>query len=148
VRHSSVLLALLLLLAACQPRGDDAAAIRDLVAREAQGVVQQDIAALMALWADDAVVTDAAHTPDNPADDLVWRGQDAIRNRYVYLVFPGGATEAGPVDLRLEMASDRATAYSTTHIGNETSPGGDRWTFVRRGGRWLIQSLTYNLEGR
>ncbi|MGQ9586577.1 MAG: YybH family protein [Anaerolineae bacterium] len=136
------------LLVACQEEWDDAAAVRALLVQEAQGVVEQDIETLMALWAEDGVITDAAHTPDDPADDLVWRGRDAIRDRYVHLVFPGGAMEAGPEDLRVEMEGDRATAWATTHIGEEVSPEGDRWTFVRRRGRWLIASLTYNLEQR
>jgi ketosteroid isomerase-like protein len=139
-------LILLLLPAGCAGRPDDRAAILDLLRQEAQGVVAQDLGALMALWAEDAVVTDAAHTPDDPSDDLVWRGRDAIRDRYVHLVFPGGAKEAGPLDVRIEVRGDRATAWATTHIGEEIAPGGDRWTFVRRGGRWLLESLTYNLE--
>ncbi|MBC7224206.1 MAG: nuclear transport factor 2 family protein [Anaerolineae bacterium] len=146
MRQLLVALALLLLLAGCRAGTDDRAAILDLLRREAEGVVAQDLEALMALWAEDAVVTDAAHTPDNPADDLVWRGRDAIRDRYVHVVFPGGAREAGPLDVRIEVRGERATAWATTRIGDEVAPGGDRWTFVRRGGRWLLESLTYNLE--
>lgn len=146
MRRLTGALALLFLLAGCGGGSDDRAALLDLLQREAQGVVAQDLDALMALWAEDAVVTDAAHTPDDPSDDLVWRGRDAIRDRYVYLVFPGGAKEAGPLDVRLEVHGDRATAWATTHIGGEVAPGGDRWTFVRQGGRWYLESLTYNLE--
>jgi len=80
---------ILLLLAGCQKEQDDCAAIQELLAREAQGMVEQDVRALMDLWVEDAVVTDAAHTPDDPSDDLVWRGWDAVRDRYVYIVFPG-----------------------------------------------------------
>lgn len=141
-----VVLALSLLLTGCRAGADDRAAILDLLHREAKGVVTQDLEALMALWAEDAVVTDAAHTPDDPTDDLVWRGRDAIRDRYVHLVFPGGAKEAGPLDVQITLQADRATAWATTRIGDEVAPGGDRWTFVRRGGRWLLESLTYNLE--
>lgn len=133
-------------LAGCGGKSDDPAAILDLLQQEAQGVVAQDLDALMALWAEEAVVTDAAHTPDDPSDDLVWRGRDAIRDRYVHLVFPGGAKEAGPLDVRLEVHGDRATAWATTRIGDEVAPGGDHWTFVRREGRWYLESLTYNLE--
>ncbi|NLE75925.1 MAG: SnoaL-like domain-containing protein [Chloroflexi bacterium] len=121
-------------------------AIRDLVAREAQAVVAQDLDVLMELWASTAVVTDAGFTPNDASDDLVWRGDDALRDRYIFEVFPGGAAAAGPTELEVEVQGDRATARSTTRVGSEVSPGGDRWTFVRRDGRWLIQSLTYNLE--
>ena len=52
-------------------------------------------------------------------------------NRLVHFSVPEGAT---------------ATAVGTSTIGAEVSPGGDRWTFVKRDGRWWISSLTYNLE--
>jgi hypothetical protein len=143
-----VLAAWLLLssLAACGGSRDDAAAIEALLIQEAQGVLRRDIRTLMSLWDEDGVITDAAHTPDDPTDDTVWRGLDAIRNRYVYIVFPGGATEAEPRDVQITIEGRQATAQSTTSIDSELSPGGDRWTFVQRGGRWLIASLTYNLE--
>ena len=136
----------LLLLAGCASRGDDALAIDNLVRQEGQGVVAQDLEALMPLWHAEAVITDANHTPDDPTDDTVWHGADAIRDRYIYLVFPGGATTATPRDLSMEFKGRRATARSTTQIEGEISPGGDRWGFVRDGDRWTIDSLTYNLE--
>ncbi len=129
------------------PKGiSDEEAIRQLIVAEGQGVVSQDVTALMALWATDAVVTDAKHTPDQPADDATWRGRDAIRSRYVVLVFPGNPQAAGAADVKVTVEGDRATAISTTIIGQEVSPGGDRWTFAKREGRWWITGLTYNLE--
>jgi hypothetical protein len=100
----------------------------------------------MGLWAEDAVIVDAKHTPDDPSDDARWRGRDAIRERYVVLVLPGNPTVAGAADVEITIDGDTASAVSTTIIGDEVSPGGDRWTFVRRDGRWWITSLTYNLE--
>ena len=128
-----------------QPATDEEA-IRQLVVLEGQDVVAQDINGLMDLWAPDAVVTDAKHTPDNPDDDAHWRGRDAIRDRYVVLVLPGNPGINSPVDIQITIDGDKATATSTTHIGDETSPGGDRWEFVKRDGRWWIMGLTYNLE--
>lgn len=125
---------------------DPNAAINQLLRLEGEGVVAQDIAALMDLWLSEGVVTDAKHTPDDPKDDATWRGRDAIRERYQVLVFPAAPAAAGPVDVQIVLDGDRATATSTTRIGNEVSPGGDRWTFVKRDGRWWIESLTYNLE--
>ncbi len=128
-----------------QPATDEEA-IRQLIRSEGQSVVSQDIDGLMNLWAPDAVIADAKHTPDNPNDDARWTGRDAIRERYVVLVFPGNPISAGAVDVKIEVQGDKATAASTTVIGNEVSPGGDRWTFARREGRWWITGLTYNLE--
>ena len=125
---------------------DDAEAVRRLIADEGAAVVRQDIAALMDLWAADAVVTDAKHTPDDATDDATWQGRDAIRSRYVVLVFPGNPQSAGGQDVRVDVTGDRAAATSTTAIGSEVSAGGDRWTFVKRDGRWWIATLTYTLE--
>jgi len=124
----------------------DEEAILQLLAAEGEGVVQQDIERLMEIWAEDGVVMDARHTPDDGSDDLTWRGRDAIRQRYVTLVFPGHPSTAGAADVQLSIEGDAAEALSTTRIGSEIAPGGDRWTFARREGRWLITSLTYNLE--
>lgn len=121
-------------------------AIRQLILAEGRGVVSQDIAGLMDLWAPDGVITDAKHTPDDPNDDARWSGRDAIRERYVVLVFPGNPLSAGALDITLELQGDQASAISTTAIGNEVAPGGDRWTFVKKDGRWWITGLTYNLE--
>ena len=100
----------------------------------------------MDLWADDGVVTDAKHTPGDASDDATWRGKDAIRSRYVTLVFPGNPQAGGARDVKVQLAGETASATSTTVIGSEVAQGGDRWTFVKRDGRWWIESLTYNLE--
>jgi ketosteroid isomerase-like protein len=125
---------------------DDEEAVWQLIAGEGAAVVRQDTGALMDLWAEDAIVTDAKHTPDSVSDDATWQGKDAIRSRYGVLVFPGNPQAAGARDVQVQVSGDRASATSTTAIGNEVSQGGDRWTFVRRDGRWWIASLTYNLE--
>ncbi len=125
---------------------DPEEAIRQLLRLEGEGVVAQDIDALMALWLAEGVVADAKHTPDNTQDDARWRGHAAIRERYQVLVFPGAPSVAGAVEVQITLDGDKATAVSTTRIGDEVSPGGDRWTFVKRDGRWYIESLMYNLE--
>ncbi|PKO21108.1 MAG: hypothetical protein CVU38_16445 [Chloroflexi bacterium HGW-Chloroflexi-1] len=130
-----------------QPASDEEA-IRQLILLEGQGVVSQDIDGLMGLWAEDAVVADARHTPDDGTDDARWQGRDAIRERYVVLVFPGNPTAAGATDVAITIEGYTAVATSTTVIGGEVSPGGDRWTFAKRDGRWWITGLTYNLEAR
>lgn len=126
----------------------DEAAIRQLVQAESEGVVRQDMTLLFEIWAEDAIVTDAKHTPDTSDDDAVWNGIDAILDRYVILVFPGNPQSAGPIDVEITIDGDQATARSTTKIGDEVSPGGDLWTFIRCGDRWCIDTLTYNLESK
>ncbi len=108
--------------------------------------MSQEIDALMALWADGSYVANAKHTPDDPEDDQFWRDKDAIRHRYVRTVFPGAPAAAVPADLTIAITGDQADVRSTTQIGGEISPAGDRWTLVKRGDCWLIESLTYNLE--
>jgi hypothetical protein len=128
-----------------QPANDDEA-IRRLIADEGAGLVRQDTGALMDLWADDAVITDAKQTPDNLSDDLTRQGKDAIRSRYVVLVFPGRPQPTDANDVQVQFAGDRPTVGRTTATGSGLNQGSDRWTFVMRGGRWRIESLTYNLE--
>jgi ketosteroid isomerase-like protein len=153
MKHLGLVL-LVLLLAACgsssptAPRnqGDPESALRQLLVAEAEAVVEQDIERLAELWAEDGVVIDARHTADNQGDDAIWRGRDAILDRYMVLVFPGNPQFAEPTDIMITITGDAAQAASTTHIGEEVSPAGDRWEFRFAGGRWWITSLTYNLE--
>ncbi|MBX7237258.1 MAG: nuclear transport factor 2 family protein [Caldilineales bacterium] len=145
---------LVLLLAACRPtspvaprsQSDDQTALRQLLLAEAEAVVKQDVERLAGLWAADGVVIDARHTADNQGDDATWRGRDAILDRYMVLVFPGNPQFAEPTDISFEISGDTAKAVSTTRIGDEVSPAGDRWEFRFADGRWWITSLTYNLE--
>ncbi|MFQ6001981.1 MAG: YybH family protein [Anaerolineae bacterium] len=155
---------ILLLVAACgptaapatpsgpSPRGTDTPtpasdeeAILQLLAAEAEGVVQQDIDRLMDLWAPDGVVTDANHTPDDPSDDLVWEGAEAIKERYL-VIFQSFPTQATHPDVELTISGDTAEATTTTTIGVDMAPKGDKWTFAKIEGRWYITSLTFNLE--
>jgi ketosteroid isomerase-like protein len=126
----------------------DEEAVMQLLAAEGESLLEQDIDRLMEIWAEDGVIVDARHTPDDTDDDLTWRGKDAIRQRYVTLVFPGNPAVAGPKDAQVTVKGDTAEVSSTTQIGTEVAPGGDQWTFARRDGVWLITSLTYNLETR
>ena len=138
-----------------RPRGTDTPtpasdeeAIMQLMNAEAEGVVSQDIDRLMEIWDQDGVVTDANHTPDNPADDRLWPGIVAIRERYVNEIFPSAPSSVTHPDVELTIEGNSATAISTSTIGIDHAPGGDRWTFARRDGRWLITSLTFNLEAQ
>lgn len=125
---------------------DDASAIEATLVAEGTFVARKNIDALMDLWAADAIVTDAGHTPDNPADDRHWRGTDAIRQRYAYRVFPNAPADVPPKAFDIAISGDTAVITGTTRIGDEVSPGGDLWTVRRQSGCWVLQSLTYNRE--
>jgi len=125
---------------------DDEAAIRAVLDAEAEGVLRQDIDLLMRLWAEDGEVRDANHTPDDPSDDAVWQGRDAIYQRYVHLVFPGNPQQVAHPDLEIRIEGTYAVVTSTTLIGDEIAPGGDRWELIKQDGYWLIYRLIYNLE--
>ncbi len=135
----------------------DEEAIWALVNAEGAYVVGQEISPLMSLWAPDGQITDAKHTPQT-SDDQKWQGTDAIRYRYVRVVFPSAPDLIEPAHLNIQIEDMHATTRlraavtATTQIGDatqawhETSSKGDRWEVVKREECWLIQSLTFNLE--
>ncbi len=124
----------------------DETAIRALLAAEGEYVVQQAIQPLMQLWNSGASIVDAKNTPTNADDDQQWLDKDAIRHRYVRIVFPGAPAVASPKDLIIAIEDARAVVTATTQIGTEVSPAGDRWQLSKTGGCWGIDNLTYNLE--
>lgn len=123
-------------------------AIRAVLNAEGTLVVEQNIDGLMNLWAEASRIADAKNTPDTDADDQIWQNKDAIRHRYVRIVFPGAPSVAQPSDLKIRIDGNRAVVVATTNIGDEVSPQGDQWELIKEGGCWLISSLTYNLESK
>ena len=135
-----------------KPRGTDTPtpasdeeAILQLLNAEGEGVVQQDIDRLMEIWAPEGVVTDANHTSNDPSDDKTWKGAEAIKERYL-AIFQSFPTQAAHPDVELTITGDTAEVTTTTTIGIDMAPKGDRWTFAKMEGRWYITSLTFNLE--
>lgn len=124
----------------------DEEAIQQVLEAEGELVVSQEIDLLMQLWNEGASVVDAKHTEVDTADDQQWLDKDAIRHRYVRTVFPGAPAMAAPKDLAIVINGTEATVTATTQIGNEISPGGDRWQLSKHGDCWGIDRLTYNLE--
>ena len=120
--------------------------IQAVLHAEGQFIVAQDIDNLMRLWDDDSQIADAKNTPDSSDDDQVWNGKDAIRHRYVRIVFPGAPATIQPTDLQININGRAATISATTQIDSEVSPAGDRWQLINRDDCWTIQRLTYNLE--
>jgi len=128
------------------PAPDAVQAITELIAAHRAAVVADDVQSVLDIWAEDGVITDTNHTPDDPTDDHVWRGLDAVLSYYTTVLFPLYLTEVGPVDTVLTVEGARAVMTGTTKIGDEISPGGERWTFARRDGEWRIVGMAFNLE--
>ena len=126
------------------PASDDEA-IRQLINAEGEAVVQQDIDRLQGIWASDGVVTDANRSPDNTSDDKTWKGWQAIRDRYVNIVFPSNPAAADHPNIRVMITGDTASAVSDTKIGITNVKDYDKWTFRKITGQWKITSLTFGV---
>lgn len=117
-----------------------------LIEAEGQLMAAREIGPLMALWAEESRVINARNTPNDPDDYQIWQGKDAIRHRYLNVVFPSAPQVVNPPDLDITVADDQAWARGSTQIGTEISHDGDRWETRRIGECWQIVELTYNLE--
>jgi len=124
---------------------NDEEAIKQLINAEGEAVVQQEINRLQDLWAADGVVTDANRTPDNASDDKTWKNWNAIRDRYVNIVFPSNPAFAEHPNIRITVTGDTANAVADTKIGQTNAKDNDKWTFRKIDGRWRITSLTFSL---
>lgn len=152
----NVVLLLLILVSGCYPSppptdsvpptADASQTITHLIAVHRTAVVADDVQGVLDIWAEDGVITDANHTPFDPADDHVWRGLDAVLSYYTTVLFPLYLEEVGPVDTVVTINGSQAVMTGTTKIGDELAPGGERWTFALRDGEWKITSMTFNLE--
>jgi hypothetical protein len=109
------------------------ASLPALVQAERTAARTRDAATLRQVWAADAQIIDRRGTLD-PADDFVWRGRDAILDRYALAVFPAPPPPfAAPPILAMTIDDDVATAVL----------GADAWRFIFRDGRWWLQELAY-----
>ncbi len=126
----------------------DEEAIRQLINAECEAVVQQDIDRLQGIWAPDGVVTDANNSPDNTADDVTWKSWEAIRDRYVNLVFPSNPTFCEHPDVQVTVNADKTSATATTgvRIGITNATNSNNWVFKKDSNGWRITSLVYNLN--
>jgi|SRR5581483_127869 ketosteroid isomerase-like protein len=124
----------------------DEEAIRQLINAECEAVVQQDVDRLQAMWAPNGVVTDANHTQGNTGDDVTWKGWDALRDRYVNLIFPSNPTFCEHPDIQVTINGNNATATSSVKIGVTNCQNCNQWTFTKGSDGWHITGLTYNLN--
>jgi len=124
----------------------DEEAIRQLINAECEAVVQQDVDRLQSMWADNGVVTDANHTQGNTGDDVTWKGWDALRDRYVNLIFPSNPTFCEHPDIQVTINGSNATATSSVKIGRTNCQNCNEWAFTKITDGWRITALTYNLN--
>ncbi|MGE5141648.1 MAG: nuclear transport factor 2 family protein [Rudaea sp.] len=124
----------------------DEEAIRQIINAECEAVVQQDIDRLQGIWASDGVVTDANHTADNTGDDVTWKGWDAIRDRYVNIVFPSSPTFCEHPGTLVTVSGTTATGSSGVKIGQTNCTDCNKWVFAKGAEGWKISTLTYNLN--
>ncbi|OQY94882.1 MAG: hypothetical protein B6D41_06695 [Chloroflexi bacterium UTCFX4] len=124
----------------------DEEAIRQLINAECEAVVQQDVDRLQSMWADNGVVTDANHTQGNTGDDVTWKGWDALRDRYVNLIFPSNPTFCEHPDIQVTINGSNATATSSVKIGRTNCQNCNEWAFTKNADSWRITALTYNLN--
>lgn len=125
----------------------DEEAIRQLINAECEAVVQQDVDRLQAMWTPNGVVTDANHTKDNTGDDVTWKNWDALRDRYVNIIFPSNPTFCEHPDIQVTINGTNATATSSVKIGVTNCQNCNQWAFIKANdGGWRIAALTYNLN--
>lgn len=124
----------------------DEEAIRQLINAECEAVVQQDVDRLQSMWAGNGVVTDANHTKDNTSDDSTWKNWDALRDRYVNMIFPSNPTFCEHPNIQVTINGANAAATSSVKIGVTNCDNCNAWTFNKTGDGWKIVSLTYNLN--
>jgi len=109
-------------------------ALPSLIAAERQASIDQNLALLVQLWAEESRIVDGRGTAD-AADDLIWRGRAAVLDRYVVAVFP---SPPPPLILPANLAIEVAGATATLRLGT------DQWRFVNQSGRWWLAELRYN----
>lgn len=124
----------------------DEEAIRQLINAECEAVVQQDVDRLQSMWSEKGVVTDANHTKENTGDDVTWKGWDALRDRYVNLVFVSNPTFCEHPDIQVTINGNNATATGSIKIGTTNCKNCNQWAFTKGSDGWRITALTYNLD--
>ena len=126
----------------------DEEAIRQLINAECEAVVQQDVDRLQGMWSNNGVVMDANHTKDNTGDDVTWKNWDALRDRYVNIIFPSNPTFCEHPNIQVAINGSNATATSSVKIGVTNCDNCNAWVFTKGNDGWRIVSLTYNLNAQ
>jgi len=126
--------------------------IKALILQEAQAALRGDVERALALWSREGTIRDLNFTPEDPRDDQVWQGREAIRRRYqaefaqrTYLRLAHRAI-AATVEGETARADNDLEALIQTPRGTEQvlRRRSDRWTFRQEAGEWKILSLAVN----
>ncbi len=123
---------------------------------EERAALRGDIGAAVALWTADGVIRDVHFTPDDPADDRVWRGAQGIRQRYEEEFAQRSYLRLSHRNLATVIDEDRGVIINDLEAVVRTREGmqrlflagNDRWTFRQEDGVWKIESLTLNRTPR
>ncbi|HEX7077122.1 MAG TPA: glycosyltransferase [Candidatus Eisenbacteria bacterium] len=137
-------------------RPEPEAHIRALLYLEGRAALSGDVEAATRLWSADGVIRDANYTPDDPSDDRVWTGIEAIRQRYRAEFGQRRYLKLAHSDASVIIEGNRATVVNDLHAEILTLTGlqtvflsrSDRWTFRKEKDGWRILELVVNRARR
>lgn len=125
---------------------------------EAAATKTTDLDRALALWAPDAVIVDKNFTPDAPDDDRVWRGRDAVRERYVREFRERDYVSLQHLNLDIRVEGGRAVIMndldamirrgSAGRLEQVKLPRADRWELRESEEGWQIVKLEVNRTPR
>lgn len=146
---AATLITLLIVYLASQTFSDERA-IRDVIDQEAIYAQNHDISKVMSLYADDAILRDAAG--GNRNNEIVWHGKDRIEDRYKNLA---DFTYLSHEMIDISLCSDGSYARANSDTVGEyvvdgkvisiTNDRSEQWEFKKIDGNWKIAYFTYNL---
>jgi cellulose synthase/poly-beta-1,6-N-acetylglucosamine synthase-like glycosyltransferase len=132
------------------------AQVKSIVYLEGKAALDADTAAALRLWDRAGVIRDAHYTLADSTDDRVWRGHDAIRERYRDEFGQRRYLELSHSDASVIIEGNTATLVNDLRAKILTPNGvqsvflskGDRWELKREDGTWRITQLVVNRTPR
>jgi len=132
------------------------AEVKAIIYLEAQSAIRGDVESAVRLWDHDGVLRDDNYTPADTADDKIWTGLDAIRERYRSEFQQRRYLKLAHTDASILVEGDRASVVNDLRAEILTLGGiqrvylskGDRWTFRKGRDGWKIVELAVNRAPR
>ncbi len=132
------------------------AQVKAVIYLEARSAIRGDVDAAVRLWDREGVLRDANYTPADTADDKVWAGLDAIRERYRDEFRQRRYLKLAHTDASIVIEGDRASVVNDLRaeilglggIQRVYLSRGDRWTFRKGRDGWKIVQLVVNRAPR